>query len=467
MARSRLSAFALGLFASLLASPAAAQIAEPPPETGDVADGSTPPSVEFGEVGEGVLAIRAAKVLTAARADSGLPQVLDRGVVLVRDGKILSVGKARDVAIPAGARVIDAGERWVMPGLVELHCHVAGETAPFPTDINDAVYLANPGLRASSVVIPDQPLLHRALAGGVTTVLFIPGSATNVGGQGVLLKLGHDTYEDTVIRDPGTLKLAQSGNPESWGEGGNGRSFQNWHTRALFKKGRAYARRWEAFEAGEPDERGRPAVDPMLEPFRALFAREAQVSTHTQFYQVVLTTITMVRIELGLDVFIDHGTFGGYKAAALAAEHGVQAIIGPRMTAFSMDVPPFEQLDTDGRLLGVCAEYQARGHLHVGFNTDCVDDGMRANAPAQEELSLQAAMAQRYGMTDFELESIRGLTIIPAETVGLGDRVGGIEPGKDADLVILDGDPADPRTAVRKVLVDGEIVYDSSEERLW
>ncbi|MEM7310743.1 MAG: amidohydrolase family protein [Planctomycetota bacterium] len=446
------------LVAVLLFAPTVAQGPLPAEQPDEVKE---PPAPAPTKEGEGVLALHAAKVLTAALEGE---QVIDGGTVLVEDGKILAVGERDEIEVPEGAEVRDLGDQWIMPGLVELHCHVGAPVDMFPVEINAPVYLANPGLRVSASVVPENRHLRRGLAGGVTTVLYIPGSASNVGGQGVLLKIGHDTYEEMELRNPGSLKVAQAGNPESWGPG-VARSFQNWHTRNLFRRGRAYAERWEAFERGEGEE---PLVDLQLEVFRDLFAHRTQISTHTQFYQVVMTTIRMLRVEFGLDVYLDHGTFDGFRAAELAEEEGVPAIIGPRMLTRSVNFPGHGAYDTDGRILGICAEYQRRGHKHIGFNTDCVDDGTRFNVPAQEELSLQAAMAQRYGMTDFDLESVRGLTIIPAMAAGLEERLGSLEPGKDADLVVLEGDPADPRTAVSLVFTDGEVVYDPEVDgRLW
>ena len=97
-----------------------------------------------------------------------------------------------------------------MPGIVELHCHIAGAMG-----LNDTVYLTNPGLRASSDVIAGNATLRRGLASGVTTVLYIPGSGANIGGQGILLRSGFDTYERAEIRNPGSMKLAQAGNPHA------------------------------------------------------------------------------------------------------------------------------------------------------------------------------------------------------------------------------------------------------------
>jgi imidazolonepropionase-like amidohydrolase len=352
-----------------------------------------------------------------------------------------------------------------MPGLVELHCHI-GDVVPF--DINEAVYLTNPGLRASSVVRPGNALMKRGVAGGVTTALFIPGSASNMGGQGVLLKLGYDNYEEMELRNPGALKLAQAGNPEDWTVG-VARTWMNWNTRHTLMRGLAYAHAWELFEEGDGPE---PQKDIQWEIFRSLLKEEAQIAAHTQLAQVVGVTISMVAVEMGLDVFIDHGSLGGHHMASEAEKHGVAAILGPRTVAFFFNVieraPRFGLLDTKGAALGTPAEYQRRGHTAIGFNTDCVDGNARYGTPPQEELSLQAAMALRYGMTNHDLESLRGLTIVPAQTVGLGDRLGTLEPGKDADVIVITGDIADPRTYVERAYTDGQLVYDAERDgRRW
>jgi imidazolonepropionase-like amidohydrolase len=395
-------------------------------------------------------AIKAAKALLCPFEGA---QVLDNAVVVVADGKIEAVGPAATTPIPEGYEVLDVGDQWVMPGLVELHCHVAGPNMLSVNDINDMVYLTNPGLRASAAVTPQNTSLRRAIAGGVTTVLYIPGSGTNMGGQGVLLKTVRDTYEEMEVRNPGSLKLAQAGNPERWLLR-PGRSFMNWNTRNTFRRGIAYAKRWETWrkEGG-----ARPEVDPQFEVIRALYERRAQVSTHTQIYQVVLMTITMVRQELGLDVYIDHGTFDGHRAGGLAEENDVFAILGPRGISRFYG----ELINTDGRILGVAAEYQREGHTRIGFNTD-------SPVLPQEQLSLQAAMGVRYGLDTSNLEHVRGLTIIPATAAGIADRVGSLEVGKDADLLVVTGDPADPRSSVEQAFIEGERVYDTTtDHRRW
>lgn len=405
------------------------------------------PAARPGERGGAGLAVLAGKAVGVGVDGRG---VVDRPVVLVRDGKIEAIGPRREVQIPGGYEVVDQGSRWLVPGFIDLHCHVAGGPGGLG-DINDAVYLTNPELRAKATVVPGNPLLERAVAGGVTSVLYIPGSATNMGGQGVLLKTGLAKYEDMVIRDVGSLKLAQAGNPERWAIG-VGRSLMNWNTRDTFERGVAYAKmRDAAAKGGEPVER-----NIQWDVFPPLVAKETQISTHTQRYQVVLATLTMVRKELGLDVYIDHGEWYGSKLAKYAADLGVGAILGPR----AVDLPS-QILDTDGKILGIAAGYQQGGHPNIGFNTD-------SPVLPQEELPLQAAVGVRYGFDDSRLDSIRGLTIVPAQTAGIAHRVGSLAPGKDADILVTTGDPVDPRSAVEIVWIEGQRVYDAEADgRIW
>lgn len=395
------------------------------------------------------LAIKAAKILTCEWQGRS---VVDNGVVLVKDGMIEAVGPASEVQIPAGYEVKDLGADWLMPGLVEMHNHVAGQFG-----LNDTVFLTNPGIRASADVVPMNPLTHRGLAGGVTTVLYIPGSGTNIGGQGVLLRTGFDEYERCELRNPGSMKLAQAGNPERWLLRPN-RSFMNWHTRNTFKRGIAYAKQWEEYERTGTE---KPKVNPQFEIFRSLRKNFAQVSTHTQIYQVALMTLTMVHDELGIPVFIDHGTFDTWRLGPEIEKRGLFAIVGPR----AIDVPTRGFINWSGsnpeRIQGCVAGYQEQGVTRIGFNTD-------SPVIPQEELHLQAAMGVRYGFDNTEMDAVRGLTIVPAMSCGLGDVIGSVEAGKIADLIVVTGDPADPRTHVKHAWQSGETVYETEgSRRLW
>lgn len=407
-----------------------------------VAQAVEKPSAQPGERGGPGLAIVAGKALVAAWEGD---QTIDHAVLLVKDGRIEACGPRASVAIPSDYALVDVGSAWIMPGMIDLHCHVGGPGG----DINDMVYQTNEGLRVATAVVPGNPNLERLVAAGITTVLFIPGSGTNVGGQGILLKTGLATFEEMRVRDPGSLKIAQGDNPTRWGYG-MGRSLMNFHVRASVKRGLAYARAWREHERnGAP----RPKVDPQFETYRALLAHDAQISTHTQIYQLVLSTLTILKREYGLDVFIDHGEWGGYLAAELAEELGVGAIVGPRQ------IDTFEGRHyTDGAILSCAGEYQKRGLSRIGFNTDCpVIPG--------EELPLQAAVSMRFGFDGSAMQGVRGLTIVPANVAGIDARVGSLEAGKDADIVVISGDPADPRSRVERVWIEGRAVYERSAGR--
>ena len=388
--------------------------------------------------GEAVV-LRAAKALTCEYEGSGF--ILDP-VVVLRDGEIEAIGPAGSVEIPEGAEVIDYGDRWLAPGFVDLHSHVGGSRG----DINDMVYQLNSELRVSPAVIPNNSDLEKPLAAGVTTILFIPGSGTNMGGTGVLMKLGIDGYEEALLRDPGSLKIAQGDNPTRWGYG-MGRILMNYGLRFRLRRGQAYAKAWDAYLEGEGD---KPDRELELDIFRFLYAGDTQVSTHTQYYQLVLMTITMLARDFGLPTYIDHGSFDSYLTTPLAKEFGVGAILGPR----EIMAPRPPRFDTDGRIEGTAWGFQEQGMVDIGFNTD-------APVVPQEELTTQAAMGVRYGLRNDRAQGLRGVTIIPARTSGIADRVGSLEAGKHADILVCNGDPSDPRTHFDAVWVNGEKVYDA------
>lgn len=379
------------------------------------------------------------------------PRVIDNGHLALRDGKILGLGPGPGEYEGEVLRE-DCGEAWLMPGVVEMHSHIGGTF-----DINDMVFLTNPELRANTSVVPDNSMMQLARAGGVTTILYIPGSGTNMGGQGIIIKTGLDRFDDIVVRNPGCLKMAQAGNPERWCFG-VGRSFMNWNTRNTYKRGLAYARSWKDYEEGRGE---KPEVDLQLELFRQVSGGKLPILSHTQIYQVVLATITMVRQELGLNVFIGHGSFDAWRLGGLAQEAGVGAVLGPR----NADVPSTSMARFSGsnpeKIVGIAAGYQQNGHQMIAFNTD-------APVVPQEELPLQAGLGVRLGFENRDMAAIRGLTIIPAMIGGVDGEIGSLEAGKDADVLILSGDVADPRTWIQRVYVEGQVVYDTEREpRRW
>lgn len=187
------------------------------------------------------LAFRVGKVLTMDRRGT----VVNNAVVLVEDGRVKSVGKMDAVEIPKGTRVVDRPDLWLVPGFIDGHNHIAGGLR----DLNDMVYLTNPGLRTVDTLVPENENVKRARAGGVTTVLLIPGSGTNMSGFGTIAHMAGDDVEEMTVKAPGSLKIAQAGNPERYWYR-VGRTFMNYNTRQTLAKAREYHRQWQAFERG-------------------------------------------------------------------------------------------------------------------------------------------------------------------------------------------------------------------------
>lgn len=382
------------------------------------------------------LAIKAPKILTVDARDT----IINNGVLLIEDGKIKAVGKTSEVVIPEGFKLIEH-DGWLLPGLIDAHNHIAGSLA----DLNDGVYLTNPGLRTLDVVDPRNVNLENALSGGVTTVLLIPGSGNNMSGFGTITKTFGNSTDEMVIRSPGSLKVAQAGNPERYWYG-VGRTFMNWNTRYTLEKALKYHKDRTEYEKGGMKDG--PAYDFTWEDFRGLFERKYPVSVHTQIYQVYMTTITMLRDHFGLDVMTDHSTFDSFKLAGLVKERNMIPVVGPRQFHFD---------GRDRTIHGCAARFWEQGVPKIGINTD-------APVIPQEDLKFQATMACWYGMND-EYAAIKGLTRYPAEAMNILSTTGSIEIGKDADITLWTGSPIDPRQSCTMTIVNGRIAYDAKVRR--
>ena len=383
------------------------------------------------------LALCVGKVITM----DGEDRVLNNAVVLVSDGKIEQVGLAAEVNVSDDYRVIRRPNHWLVPGLVDAHNHSAGAMR----DLHDYVYLTNPGLRSLEALDPENDDNRRSLAGGVTTVLNIPGSGNNMSGFGAITKLAGKTVDEMLIRSPGCIKISQAGNPERYWYG-VGRSFMNYNLRQTLEKARAYHEAWQRFEKGETDQK--PEFDLFWDDFRGVFRQDIISLVHTQMYQVVMTSLNMLAQKLNIRIVLGHSTFDAYKTAPLVAkQENVYTSNGPRQIHFDRH---------QRKIMGNAARWWQGGVRKLGINTD-------APVVPEEELPFQAAMACHYGWKPYE--ALRGITRVPAETLMIEDRVGSIEPGKDADLGLWTGDPIDPRSACELTIVNGRIVYDAAKRR--
>jgi imidazolonepropionase-like amidohydrolase len=328
-----------------------------------------------------------------------------------------------------------------MPGIVEAHTHIAVEGWGF----NDMVTPINPELALAESVNSEDLSIKGALAGGVTTIHTMPGSGTNLGGFTVIIKLDSSNPEKMILRELGAMKATQAFNPERrGGDLGLTRMGMSWSLRQMLKRAKEYTDAWEAYDQGRCEEK--PEYKPELEKMRKVFRGEIPTIVHTYQGWGVMQTIRMFNDENNLKVIATHTAGGGYKIGTEAAKReGVSINIGPRVLDFGWSE------DHDNRFHGMGSEYHKAGVRNLSINTDAVSLG------GQEELALQASMSARLGLDD-EI-ALKAITINPACALGIEDRVGSLEAGKDADIVIKEGSLLDVTTPVDLVLINGKIIY--------
>jgi len=375
-------------------------------------------------------AIKAGKILTITQG------IIQNGVVLVKGGKIENIGK--DIPVPANYTVIDASAHWLLPGFVDIHSHSGGEGYG---DINDMIYQLNPGLRILDTIALNTPGLERAVAAGVTTINHIPGSGSNNGGTGIVMKTAGDNLDEVVLRFPGDLKIAQAGNPERrWtGEIGSGRMGMNWHLRELMAEIKQYYDARKANKPGASKRKSEKDID--FEYIKDVYDGVIPVFVHCAWFQPVQMVFRMYHDELGMkNAIITHGEFGAYRNGPAIATREVYYDCGPRLYDYENEA-----------FHGIATEYAKGGVKNISLNTDAVGIG-------EEKLFLQASMAVRLGID--ENLALEAITINGARAFKIDDRVGSIEKGKDADLVVWSGNPLDVRSHVILTMINGKVVYE-------
>jgi len=378
---------------------------------------------------DGATALVVGKLLTMNADDA----VFAPGMVIVEDGKLTYVGPPKPT--PDEVERVEYADHWAIPGMVDLHTHI--HTGSF-ADINDMVHAVNPEYRTSPSVRPGNLVVRHACASGVTTLFGIPGSGTNISGFGVLYKSKLDgAYERCILADPGGMKVAQDSNPQRRaGDFGASRAGMGWILEDINRRAIA------ALEQG----RREPALDQLTK----IHSKELPVLIHTAGGEGVVNTARMWRVTYDTRSVLSHGSFDGWKVAPALAEIGIPINHGPRTTDYFSS--------RNGRINGSSAAFVEAGTPMFSLNTD-------SGVIRQDEFFLQGAMSARYGGDPYVM--LRALTIHPAQAFGIDDRVGSLEVGKDADVVIRTGDPLDPRTSVELVWIDGEAHYDRTRDGQW
>ncbi len=387
-----------------------------------------------------MLAIKGGKILTITGG------VIEGGTILVDGGKIVKVGKR--IKVPEGAEVIDVTGKVVMPGLIDAHCHIGiieEKIGWAGGDGNEATDPATPHMRALDAIKAnaDEGGLEAAVKAGITTVQILPGSANVIGGTGVVVKTAPKVVtDDMVIRNPSGMKIAFGENPRRvYGEGMKKTPSTRMGVAAILRewlqKTVNYMEKKERFK---DDPEKMPEVDIKLEALIPVLKGEIPLRAHAHRADDVATAVRIAE-EFGVKMSWEHAT-EGHRIAEWIAEKGVPAVWGPSL----MSRPKWEMRELS---------FDTPKALHdAGVKFAFQTDSMGANIAY---LPISAGLAVKHGLP-YE-EALKAITINPAEILGVADRVGSIEKGKDADLRILDGDPLELRTRVEMVLIDGEIVY--------
>jgi len=383
--------------------------------------------------------------ITGGRVVPVTADPVENGTVLIEDGKITAVGAG--LAVPDGAQVIDAAGQWVLPGFVEVHGHVGvHEEAQgwAGSDTNEMTEPVTAQVRALDAINPADLGFRDAISGGVLAVNVNPGSGNPIGGQTVALRCWGRTVDEMLLREPSGLKSALGENPKRvYGEQGKMPSTRLGTAaviRGAFVAAANYLAKLDA-EAAKPEADRKPVDrDLKLEALGRVLRREIPWRQHCHRADDIATAMRIAE-EFGYDLVIDHGTEAHLVADLLAARN-IPVIIGPLFTSRSKVELLNRSLANPGRL--------ARAGVTIAITTD------HPVVPIHF-LVHQATLAVKEGLD--RDTALAALTINPARIAGVDGRLGSIEPGKDADLVLWSGDPLDVFSRAQRALIGGREIY--------
>jgi len=384
-----------------------------------------------------VLAITNGKILTM----NAKGQTYASGTILIEGKKIINIGE--EVVIPADAEVIDAAGKFVLPGFIDAHCHVGILEEVYQIegdDVNELTDPITPHLRVIDGINPEDEGFRDALSGGITTVVTTPGSANVIGGQMTALKTAGKTVEDMVLKELVGLKVAFGENPKRVYGNQKKMPATRMATAALLRETLVKAQNYQnkvkmASKSEENFER-----DLKLELVVKVLQGEIPLRAHAHRADDIMTAIRIAE-EFNVKLVIEHCT-EGHKIADILAQKEIPAIVGPVLTSRAK----VELKDKTPKTPKILSE----AGVKVGLMTD------HPVIPINY-LSLCAGLSQREGLS--EEEALRMITIYPAQILGLDAQIGSLEPGKDADIIIVDGPPLELQSHVISVYIDGVEVY--------
>lgn len=372
------------------------------------------------------------KVLTMAG------KTYENGYVQFADGKIEAVGDMGELT-EGVEEFIDVKGAWVMPGLIDAHCHVGIAEEKWGVvgdDSNEMTSPVTPHLRGIDAINPMDPAFHDAIIAGITSLMTGPGSSNVVGGQSVFMKVQGRIVDRMIVKAPAAMKVAFGENPKNCYGGrdvapGSRMAISGMLREELFRA-REYFEKKEAKQLSELNFR--------LESWKPVLRGEIPLKAHVHRADDILSAIRIAK-EFGLKLTLDHCTEGHLIADEIAAS-GFPVIVGPHLSSRSK----LEIQNLSFKTAGVLE----RAGVKTAIMTDHPVSLIRY-LPLCAGLSVKQGLSMEGGL--------RAITIHAAEICGVSDRVGSLEAGKDADIAVFSGNPMEVFTKTLYTFVDGELLY--------
>jgi imidazolonepropionase-like amidohydrolase len=377
--------------------------------------------------------------------------VIKNGSIWIHDGKIMAVGET--ITMPYTATVIDAGGKYLTPGIVDCHSHIA-----LDDDVNEATSPITPQMMMKDAFDYQDKAIYRALAGGVTTSLLLHGSANMIGGQAVVIKHKYGASRDEMLfpNAPQSIKFASGENPKRvYGSRDQLPSTRmgNFEVqREALVQAQDYMREWDAYnekiKRNKDDKDATPPKrDLKLEALADVLRGKIMVQIHIYRADEMLTEIAMAK-EFGYKIRAFHHALEAYKVPDEIAANNIAIATFADWWGYKQEA--WDAIPWNATMV-------MRKGVRVAIKSDSEDYTRRLNQ--------EAAKTMRYGGATEE-EALKMITLNPAWIVGVDDRVGSIDIGKDADLVLWDGYPLSTTGVPEKVLIDGDVYFDRSQPGL-
>ncbi|MEO1135253.1 MAG: amidohydrolase [Pseudomonadota bacterium] len=408
-------------------------------------------------------------LLTGATVLTGTGERIENGSVLVADGRISAVGAAGAVTAPDGATTIDASGKWITPGIIDNHSHLGNYPSPSTSSTSDGNEIVSPNTAyvwTEHSVWPQDAGFTRALAGGVTSLQVLPGSANLFGGRAVTLK-NVPSRSVQGMKFPGApygMKMACGENPKRvYGDrGGPGTRMGNFAGyRSAWIEAKAYQEKWEDYwtkyeewAEGDSDDRGdapdAPGRDLKLETLAGALNGDILVNMHCYRADEMVLVLDLAE-EFGYEVTAFHHAIEAYKIADYLAESDICAAVWADWWGFKL-----EAYDTVG-------ENAALVHAQPGGCAIIHSDSALGIQRLNQEAAKAMADGRRIGIDIEPEDAIAWITANPAKTMGILDDTGTLEAGKMADIVVWNQNPFSVYAKAEQVYVDGALLYDRDD----